>query len=71
MIYIYVARQPFTDRTISNIGLVRSKFNIAGRLTKRMSQDGLINALRCVKRNRVAEQWIVGDHSEAAPLPKE
>ena len=49
----------FRDEFISDIGFVRSNFNLTDGLTKPMFQAALQSALSACRINTTTEQWIV------------
>lgn len=59
MLDIAAAREGFKDELISNIGLVRSKHNIADGLTKEMNQSALRNILETGQLKIECNQWII------------
>ena len=59
MLDIAAAREGFKNRVISDIGFVRSSYNIADGLTKSMQQRALQQVLRTGHLNVRPEQWII------------
>lgn len=59
MLDIAAAREGFKEKTISDIGLVRSEHNIADGFTKDMSQKNLRQLLINKSVNIKCEQWIL------------
>ena len=59
MLDIAAAREGFSTRAISDIGLVRSDLNLADGLTKTMNQAMLLKVMKLGKLSRRAEQWII------------
>lgn len=59
MLDIAAAKEGFKDRLISDIGLVRSKENIADGFTKNMSQVALRDILISGTLTIYCEQWII------------
>ena len=59
MLDIAAAREGFKDKTISDIGFVRSSQNIADGLTKAMQQRALQTVLTNVFLSVTPEQWII------------
>jgi len=61
MLDIAAAREGFRDKIISDIGFVRSSYNLADGLTKPMQQASLQSVLKSGKLTARAEQWIIRD----------
>ena len=59
MLDISVTRQAYNADQISNIGFVRSNYNLADGLTKPKLQQSLHDLLRTGRHEVVAEQWII------------
>lgn len=59
MVDIAAAREAYNDSTISNIGLIRSQYNIADALTKDGGNDALLTFLRESKISHPVEQYIL------------
>lgn len=68
MLDIYAAIQAYTDRIMSNNGLVCTTFNVADGLTKKMCQNELLNVLISGRKDPVAEKWIIPVTVQATPL---
>lgn len=56
---IAAAREGFNNKTISDIGFIRSTANIADDLTKQMEQAIIMTVVSSGKLDVVPEQWIV------------
>eukprot|EP00171_Calliarthron_tuberculosum_P016586 IDg16586t1 len=59
MLDIAAAREGFRDKTISDIGFVRSASNLADGLTKPMSQAALQSVVSTGVLSLAPEQWII------------
>ena len=59
MLDIAAAREGFKEKTISDIGFVRSSQNIADGLTKAMQQSALQTVLTNGFLSVTPEQWII------------
>lgn len=59
MVDIAAARQAYNERIISNIGLIRSEYNLAGSLTKSDGNKAIINVLQANKLCHPVEQFII------------
>ena len=59
MLDVYAAREGYTSQCISNIGFVRSEYNIADGLTKPKVQAALFNVVNSGKHRPEVEQWIM------------
>lgn len=59
MLDIAAAREAFRDKTISDIGFVRSSHNIADGLTKAMSQASIRQVIATGHLSIMPEQWII------------
>jgi hypothetical protein len=64
MVDIAAAREAYHERIISNIGLIRSEFNIANGLTKAGPNEALRRFLVTHCRDRPIEQYITN-----GPIP--
>lgn len=69
MLDVVSAGEEFKGGEISNIGFIRSDYNLAGGLTKQMNQAKLKNVLTTGKLSIKVEQWIVRDGSNSDFLP--
>ena len=61
MLDIAAAREGFLKHEISDIGFVRTKFNLADGLTKRMQQSALRKVLSEGRIHPKVDQWIIRD----------
>lgn len=59
MLEIFAARESYNSGAISNIGFVRSQFNMADGLTKSLSQAAPLHILSTAKQIPKFEQWIL------------
>lgn len=59
MLDVAAAREAFRDKTISDIGFVRSSHNPADGFTKEMSQQRLNTVLKLAHVIVQPEQWII------------
>ena len=59
MLDIFAARECFKKKEIGDIGFVRSEYNIADALTKKMSQKALIVVILSGRVLVKPEQWII------------
>ena len=59
MLDIAAAREGFREKLISDIGFVRSSFNVADGLTKPMQQRSLQAVLMTGRLDVNPEQWII------------
>lgn len=59
MLDIACAREGFKNHEISNIGFIGSSNNLADGLTKKMSQEGILQAVQTGILNVHVEQWII------------
>lgn len=59
MLDIAAAREAFRDEIIYDIGLIRTKWNIADGVTKQTSQVSLREVLSTGKLNLISEQCII------------
>jgi hypothetical protein len=59
MVDIAFAREAYNERTMSNIGLIRSEFNPLDGLTKLSPNDSLLKLLMTSSMSHPIEQFIV------------
>jgi hypothetical protein len=59
MVDIAAAREAYNERTMTNIGLIRSEYNPADGLTKTAPNDALLNLLKSNKIDHPIEQFVV------------
>lgn len=65
MVDIASAREAYLDRTISNVGLIRSEFNPADGLTKVPENQALLRLIKTHIIDHPVEQYII--HSDCSP----
>ena len=61
MLDIYAALQAYKAQEISNLGFVRSSYNLADSLTKPKVQAELYQPLTTAYNKPKVEQWIIRD----------
>ena len=56
---MYLARQAYKEQDVSNIGFVRSNYNIADELTKTKNREALRNFITTKMLSIKVDQWII------------